>query len=631
MRIVVAALAVALVASGCDWLSWSLQGQHIGATAEPALDAAGSYHLDTVDDVPATGQVVTQHGLMFLVRDGELIARDAKSLAVTWKATLPAGSTVGATPAIATASNMVFVVVGTATGAVLLGYEVDGTSACNAVLYVCALLFQAQLGSSAAPATPPAVHGSQVFAVGANTLHAFNAAPCSVCTPQWTAPTGGVAAGVGPVWVNGVVVAATASSGAGFVTAFDDTTGAPAWSGALGAPFATAAPATDVDGHVFVPAGSDIAVFDAAGCGAATCAPDHTLVPPSTDASAQLLATPVAASGAVFATTGDGTLLRWGAAPCGTATCAPTATATIDQPLNGSPAYRQAPAPEVLHGTLWVAVRRVVSATNHVFVSARHAGDLAETASWDAGAADLGPALASVSIANRAVIVPTSNAVEVLRAPAPQPLATLAFSSFTLSPAFSPSTNDYTLRCASGTNSVSVSAAAVPGGSVALRAPITTAPAPSLNAPLTLHENDAVVVVATDAAGGTAEYWVRCLPHDFPAVTVTHPSGGTPTPGWYLLGDNIAASGVGSYSMILDPNGTPVWYRHAPAGTLAINVTPLGHDRVAVMQRFAAFFGTDPNGAFDVFDLDAGTTSTIRTVGVPTDLHELRLLGTATC
>jgi hypothetical protein len=168
----------------------------------------------------------------------------------------------------------------------------------------------------------------------------------------------------------------------------------------------------------------------------------------------------------------------------------------------------------------------------------------------------------------------------------------------------------------------------VPGGSVALVAPTATEPSPSQTATVALAENQAAVVEASDADGAKAQYWIRCLPNDFPSLSVTqHPAAGTPTPGWYLIGNNVTPSGTASYAMILDTHGTPVWYKRAATGQAAINVTPLGHDSVAFMSAAIFFgFGTDPNGHYDAYSLDTGQSTSIQTVGLPTDLHELYTL-----
>jgi hypothetical protein len=131
------------------------------------------------------------------------------------------------------------------------------------------------------------------------------------------------------------------------------------------------------------------------------------------------------------------------------------------------------------------------------------------------------------------------------------------------------------------------------------------------------------MIRATDAAGAAADYWVRCLPHDFPPITVTYPRPGGPTPGWYVLGDSVTPRGSASYAMILDFNGTPVWFRRSGPGP-ATNVTPTGHNRLAFMQvPLFGGYSNDPNGQFDDYDVGTGDSTAIRAVGTPTDFHEL--------
>jgi hypothetical protein len=137
-----------------------------------------------------------------------------------------------------------------------------------------------------------------------------------------------------------------------------------------------------------------------------------------------------------------------------------------------------------------------------------------------------------------------------------------------------------------------------------------------------LNENQAAVIRATNAAGKSAQYWVRCLPHDFPPLAAAR-TGNGPTPGWYLIGDDFTPGNSAPFAMILDTNGTPVWYRRPKPGA-AVNLTPLGHDEIAFMQNLQfGGFTTDPNARYDVYNLDTNTTSAIKAVGLATDQHEL--------
>lgn len=205
-------------------------------------------------------------------------------------------------------------------------------------------------------------------------------------------------------------------------------------------------------------------------------------------------------------------------------------------------------------------------------------------------------------------------------------LGNLTTSPLTLSPSFDPGITDYVLRCQAGPNTIQVTFTAVPGGSldVAGKGGHTVSLSP------TLVENEAFVISASrpnksngrGAEGGQDAsdpqhvlYWIRCLPHDFPQLNVTKP--GQPSPGWYLTGNINVGGGAGVYAMVLDTNGTPVWYRPIRGpGVADVNLLP---DGTIAWNRM----GLDPNGAFTDFDLK---TEVIRSIAAPiayTDFHEL--------
>jgi Arylsulfotransferase (ASST) len=194
-------------------------------------------------------------------------------------------------------------------------------------------------------------------------------------------------------------------------------------------------------------------------------------------------------------------------------------------------------------------------------------------------------------------------------------------SPLTLSPAFSPSIYDYAVLCSAGTNTLTLGMTATAGGAVSLMAPITTAPAPSASVPVSLNEDQAAVVLAQDATGFTQQYWIRCLPHDFPLVAPrTYPAVGSPTPGWYLIGNLFTAAGSGPFAMIVDENGTPIWYHRMPSGQANPTVvTPLPDSTVGITSSSNPSVGT-------LYFLKTWTTQAISTVGIPLNNHELRLL-----
>jgi hypothetical protein len=140
-----------------------------------------------------------------------------------------------------------------------------------------------------------------------------------------------------------------------------------------------------------------------------------------------------------------------------------------------------------------------------------------------------------------------------------------------LTPAFSPTTTDYVLRCRPGVNNVGITLVGTAGGAVSVGA----LSGPRVSTSVQLVENQALVIVAPGPAGGTTtSYWIRCLPSDFPALTVT--MLGNPR----RAGNLGSANGSGTYAMILDSNGTPVWYQRT-SGLGAINVTPVAKNVAA--------------------------------------------------
>jgi hypothetical protein len=209
----------------------------------------------------------------------------------------------------------------------------------------------------------------------------------------------------------------------------------------------------------------------------------------------------------------------------------------------------------------------------------------------------------------------------------PDTLQAMGTSPLELFPAFAPSIHDYYVRCAAGTNSFTIVMGAKSGGKVWLVQPIVTEPTPTQLDTIDLAEGQAAVIAATDGVGGKSQYWIRCLPHDFPVIKVIpHPQAGAPTPGWYLTG---TLGGPAGYAMVLDTNGTPVWYRKANSGA-ALNVTPLGQNELAYMNATTTVgYGINPAVVYDVYHLDTKQRTHISTVNPtlnPTDLHELQRL-----
>jgi hypothetical protein len=225
--------------------------------------------------------------------------------------------------------------------------------------------------------------------------------------------------------------------------------------------------------------------------------------------------------------------------------------------------------------------------------SSIHDEDAGDAGTTDAGASDAPSGDSAIAVSgstSEAGARPGNLSVTVTGAITS--IAASTGSSGALTPAFAAAIDDYYVRCAAGTNAVT----------------ITVSADASTTVTLDMVEDQAVVV------GG--QYWIRCLPHDFPTLTVTtHPEAGAPTPGWILLNS-------GTYGMALDTNGTPVWYTR---GTSVIDVDTLAPDALSFMPNATAPFGYGAT-AFTVDGLSQGTARILTAVGSSTDDHDLRLL-----
>ncbi len=202
-----------------------------------------------------------------------------------------------------------------------------------------------------------------------------------------------------------------------------------------------------------------------------------------------------------------------------------------------------------------------------------------------------------------------------------------AGASLGLVPPFSSDVHDYYVRCSTGTNALTVSMTASAGADSLLVQPIVSASLPEQTLSLDVYENQAIVAVATSGAS-TTEYWVRCLPHDFPTLQMTpHPEAGTPPPGYYLLGNLYPAltRGGGGYALVMNGDGVPVWYARAPSPLGAANVDTV----VAGSVSFLPFNG-EGNGSFTIRELSPLTATLMPTTDsaaeYQTNLHEMRPL-----
>jgi len=189
-------------------------------------------------------------------------------------------------------------------------------------------------------------------------------------------------------------------------------------------------------------------------------------------------------------------------------------------------------------------------------------------------------------------------------------LGNLTSSPLGLSPNFAQSITDYFWRCQSGINRIELILTAVSGGMLSVEGMSGRIVALEES----LIENQALVIRAPDpdnTRGAPLQYWIRCLPGDFPQLTVS--KSGAPQAGWYLTGNINSVAGSGTYAMVLDSNGTPVWYRK-PFGLGVLDVTRLTRDAIAWLSN---------GNGFESYNLSTHATSWLTAPIPPTDPHEL--------
>jgi hypothetical protein len=215
-------------------------------------------------------------------------------------------------------------------------------------------------------------------------------------------------------------------------------------------------------------------------------------------------------------------------------------------------------------------------------------------------------------------------------------LASLSVAPLALTPSFSPDIHDYIVRCAANTNTLQISWTTAGGANVSLVTPMESDGSPAQSTTVSYGSSpqdvtvrlaeDQAAVVRSDADARSSEYWIRCLPHDFPAITVTeNTNAGRAGDGLFLLGTAVVALEDGSFAMALDIHGTPVWYRRSEKPV--VNLDLVAPNVVScTVNAVTAGFVTDPSATYEIRDLATGLTTYVQAVGTPTDVHELRTL-----
>lgn len=126
------------------------------------------------------------------------------------------------------------------------------------------------------------------------------------------------------------------------------------------------------------------------------------------------------------------------------------------------------------------------------------------------------------------------------------------------------------------------------------------------------------------AGGHRRRHHIRCLPSRFPRWSFTR--DGKPGAQWYLTapaGTSVPLPVTHSV-IVFDRNGVPVWWRREPAEPF--NSTLLADGTLAWTRWYGGPFGMRDEGAWEVHRLDGTPVRTLRTVGSPTDHHDMEQL-----
>ena len=204
----------------------------------------------------------------------------------------------------------------------------------------------------------------------------------------------------------------------------------------------------------------------------------------------------------------------------------------------------------------------------------------------------------------------------------PGPLRSLTVTPHPLTTTFTPAGRDYAIACAAGPNRVTVNAVALPGYSITVGGAVAPT---QLVTSVDVLPNALVQIDISQDAVVVDQYFVRCLPPDFPAIGSRRI--GKVSPGWYMVTPATFVAGA-HYAVILDERGVPLWYQKAPTsaatGSSAIlDFKRLPSGALAWVPVLGVGFGIDPTGAYQVRNVSGVVTQTVSAVGTPTDQHDM--------
>jgi hypothetical protein len=185
-----------------------------------------------------------------------------------------------------------------------------------------------------------------------------------------------------------------------------------------------------------------------------------------------------------------------------------------------------------------------------------------------------------------------------------------------LSPAFNTGVSDYVSTCdASRPLRLAISAPAGTTVSVDGKSPRSGQFSVKSNA----GQGESTLFVV-HGAGGKARYHVRCRPSNFPRWKFER--FGTPQAQWSLI--SPVGNTSGRYLIFVDSHGVPVWWRRMSVAPFNSLLLPDGN--LAWTRWYQDPFGERASGAWEVHRLDGTPVRTLKTIGSPTDTHDMEPL-----
>ncbi len=469
----------------------------------------------------------------------------------------------------------------------VFAYDANGVTNCSGTPLVCSPLWST-FSSGGADISTPLLNGSRLYVHDSSGVYAYDAngiTNCSgtpiVCSPLWTGMSGNDSP-LPPAILGNTVF----TTSGGMLYAYDangitNCSGtpivcSPLWTGIIPGPQGQAfSPITVSGGELYLEGFNSLIAYDANGitnCSGTpiVCSPLWTGVMTSTTDFSVTQSKPAIVNGIVYEGSTDHRLYLFsvggGCQGVGLSNC----NAITSIPMGGSIES----SPVVIGDSVYLGS--------------------------DDGYLNV--------LTNPAIILPVTGSA----------LQSIQTSPLSLSPAFSPTVTDYVFSCQSGLNSISLSLSAQFGS---LNLFGTTGSTVSVT--IALYPNQALVITAPDPLsfnGATQEYWIRCLPPNFPSLNVARP--GNPAPGYYLTGAYSPTSGFsGMYSMILNNYGIPVWY---DTGSMIVNASSPDSLTVPVNPNSGStFFDNTYGGSWVTKNLATKTLTSLSTPGYVLDNHAL--------